>query len=239
VKPSNDDPVLLIMDNHAPHCSLAAVLLCRGHHITLLTLPPHSSHKLQPLDKGFCGPLETAYASEVEKWLVNHPGQGFTLFHVSGLFRAAYSKTATVAKADKAFAATGIFPFSPDAITEDESTASYVTERNPDVVHQLPKMPDSGTADANATGRTIMTNESGNVTYLRIQSGNHDSSLLPPATGIKVSMSEISPLPKCTKDRKKKTAPQKSQILSSSSCKRTSKKKNVKNRKKTQTNLNA
>jgi hypothetical protein len=33
-------------------------------------------------------------------------------------------------------------------------------------------------------------------------------------------MSEISPLPKCTKERKRKRAPQKSQILSSSPCKR-------------------
>jgi hypothetical protein len=81
----------------------------------------------------------------------------------------------TVAKAEKAFAATGIFPFNPDVI-EDEFAASYVTERNPDVVHQLPKMPDSGTADAKTTGRTIMTNESGNVTSIPIQSGNHDSS---------------------------------------------------------------
>jgi hypothetical protein len=123
-------------------------------------------------------------------------------------------------KQSKAFAATGIFPFNPDVIIEDEFAPSYVTERNPDVVHQLPKMPDSGTADANATGRIIMTNESGNVTSLRIQSGNHDSSLLPPATGIKVSISEISLLPKCTKERKRKRAPQKSQILSSFHCKR-------------------
>jgi hypothetical protein len=218
VKPSRDDPVLLIMDNHASHCSLAAVLLCRDHHITLLTFPPHSSHKLQPLDKKFFGPLKTAHASELEKWLVNHSEQGVTLFHVSGLFQVAYSKTATVAKAEKAFAATGNFPFNPDAITEDEFTSSYVTERNPDVVHQLPKMPDSGTADANAKRRTIIMNESENVTYLRIQNGNHDSSFLPPETGIKVSMSEISPLPKCTKERKR--APQKYQIPSSSPCKR-------------------
>jgi hypothetical protein len=109
---------------------------------------------------------------------------------VSGLFR--------VAKAEKAFAATRIFPFNPDAITEDEFAPSYVTERNPDVVHQLPKMPDSGTADANATGRTIMTNESGNVTYPRIQNGNHDSSLLPPATSlavVKLATVQVTKLP--------------------------------------------
>jgi hypothetical protein len=86
VKPSSDDPVLLVVVNHASHCSLAAILFCRDHHFTLLTLPPHASHKLQPLDKGFLRPLKTAYASEVQKWLVNHPGQGVILFHMSGLF---------------------------------------------------------------------------------------------------------------------------------------------------------
>jgi hypothetical protein len=40
---------------------------------------------------------------------------------------------------------------------------------------------------------------------------------LPAATGIKVSILEISPLPKCTKERKR--APQKSQVLSSTHCK--------------------
>jgi hypothetical protein len=84
-----------------------------------------------------------------------------------------------------------------------------------------------------------MTNESGNVTYLRIQSGNHDSSLLPPATGIKVSMSEISPFPKCTKDRKRKRAPQKSQILSSFPCKRSLEEKEREKLKEKQRKLNA
>jgi hypothetical protein len=37
---------------------------------------------------------------------------------------------------------------------------------------------------------------------------------------MKVSMSEISPLPKYTKERLRKRAPQKSQVLSSSPCKR-------------------
>jgi hypothetical protein len=82
-------------------------------------------------------------------------------------------------------------------------------------------MPNSGTVDANARGRTMM-NELGNVRpiSLHIQSGNPESSLLQPARGIKVCISEISPLLKCTKERKRKRAPQKSEIPSSSPCKR-------------------
>ncbi|KAJ8865790.1 hypothetical protein PR048_033312 [Dryococelus australis] len=50
-KPSEDDPFLLILDNHISHCSLSAVELCRKNNIVLLALPPHASHMLQPVDK--------------------------------------------------------------------------------------------------------------------------------------------------------------------------------------------
>jgi len=53
--PTDDDPVLLIVDNHMSHYSLEAVTFCTEHYMTLKSLPPHSSHKLQPLDRGFLG----------------------------------------------------------------------------------------------------------------------------------------------------------------------------------------
>lgn len=84
-KPSQDDPVLLVADNHSSHCSLSAVLYLRKHHVTFLTLPPHASHVIQPLDKGFFGPLKTAYAVEAEKWLVQHPGEVIKLTDVAGI----------------------------------------------------------------------------------------------------------------------------------------------------------
>ena len=99
VKPSEEDPALLLLDNHVSHCSLQAIQFARDKYITLLTLPPHASHKPQPLDVGFFGPLKSAYAYECDKWMINHPGQGITLYNVATLFRAAY----TVDKAEKAF----------------------------------------------------------------------------------------------------------------------------------------
>ena len=58
VNPSQDHLVLLILDNHSSQCSLDTVLFCREHFITLVSLPPHCSHMMQPLDKGFFGPLK-------------------------------------------------------------------------------------------------------------------------------------------------------------------------------------
>ncbi|GBM45752.1 hypothetical protein AVEN_23196-1 [Araneus ventricosus] len=66
-KSSAEDLVLLIADNHTSHCSLPAVSSCRENHITFLTLPPHTSHVLQPLDKCFFVPLKALYSYEAEK----------------------------------------------------------------------------------------------------------------------------------------------------------------------------
>ena len=35
VKPTEDDPVLLILDSHVPHCSLETVFFCTENYITL------------------------------------------------------------------------------------------------------------------------------------------------------------------------------------------------------------
>nr|XP_034195125.1 uncharacterized protein LOC117611280 [Osmia lignaria] len=75
VQPTKDNSVLLILDNHSSHLSLAAIDYCRNSGIHLLTLPPHSSHKMQPLDRGFFGPLKIKFAYECDKWLSHHPGR--------------------------------------------------------------------------------------------------------------------------------------------------------------------
>ena len=89
VKLTTEDPVLLILDNHIFHCSIEAVLYCREHFITLISLPSHASHRFQPLDVGFFGPLKKAYAQEADRWLVNHPGIAITQSNVAGIFRSA------------------------------------------------------------------------------------------------------------------------------------------------------
>jgi hypothetical protein len=130
VKPTKDDPVLLILDSHVPHCTLAAVVFCRANHIALQPTPPHASHKLQPLDVGFFGPLKVAYLQEVDNWLVTNPGKSVSQRHVTGLFRAACTRTATVEKAENAFAATGICPYKPNIISDEDFEPSETIRRD-------------------------------------------------------------------------------------------------------------
>ena len=54
---SPERKVLLILDNLAAHVSLMAVEFYREHGIVLLTIPPNTSHKLQPLDVAIYNPF--------------------------------------------------------------------------------------------------------------------------------------------------------------------------------------
>ena len=67
-KPSEDDPVLLIFDNHVSHCSQRAYNY-KENSISVLTIPPHISHRIQPLDVTFFGPLKAAYNVECDKYI--------------------------------------------------------------------------------------------------------------------------------------------------------------------------
>jgi hypothetical protein len=53
VKPTMESKILLILDGHHSHKTVQAVEFCRENGIVLLCLPPHCTHKLQPLDVSF------------------------------------------------------------------------------------------------------------------------------------------------------------------------------------------
>lgn len=63
------EPALLVIDNHESHCTLEVIDFCRIHNINIVTLPPHSSHKTQPLDKTFFGPLKRKYDEQCDDFM--------------------------------------------------------------------------------------------------------------------------------------------------------------------------
>lgn len=55
-------PVLLVMDNHDTHVSLDVIKIAADNNVTLIGLPPHTTHILQPLDVGIMGPLKRKFS---------------------------------------------------------------------------------------------------------------------------------------------------------------------------------
>lgn len=58
---SQEKPVLLIPDSHRSYVPLETIEFARANSIRLRTLPPHCSHKMQPLDKAVFDPFKTVY----------------------------------------------------------------------------------------------------------------------------------------------------------------------------------
>lgn len=129
-KPSKEDPILLLVDNHLSHTSLPAIIFCRENGIIMLGFPAHTTHRLQPLDVAFFGPLKTFYSQQCDNYMITHPGQGITDKVVGELFGIAYGKAATVGNATKGFQACGIEPFNPQVFNEEDFAPAITSERN-------------------------------------------------------------------------------------------------------------
>lgn len=65
-KPTPEDPVLLLLDNHQSHVDIDVVEKAKATSIIMLSFPPHCTHNLQPLDVGVNGPFKTYCAKAQE-----------------------------------------------------------------------------------------------------------------------------------------------------------------------------
>ena len=138
VKPTQEKPVILLLDGHASHKTLTAVEFCRDHNITLISFPPHSTHRLQPLDLCFFGPLKSFYNSACDHWMTTNAGQRIGFYDIAGLFRTAYFRAATMEKGVKGFEAGGIFPFNPDKFADEDFAPSLMTDETPAASISIP-----------------------------------------------------------------------------------------------------
>lgn len=132
VKPTEDKKVLLILDGHTTHTkNLDAINYAKEHNVVLLSLPAHTSNKLQPLHVAFFKPLSCYFIDETEKWLRANPGRCVTAFQISMLFGKAYCRAASVGTAMSGFEKSGIWPLNKNAFDDYEFiTMSSETTNN-------------------------------------------------------------------------------------------------------------
>lgn len=110
-KPSKEDPVLLVLNGHYTHTRNIELLdMAKENGVDIICLPPHCTHKMQPLDRSFMFPLKTYYSQAIETWLKQHPGRPVTHYQVAALLGEAYNKAATVSNAAGGFKCSGLFP---------------------------------------------------------------------------------------------------------------------------------
>lgn len=123
VNATKEQPVLLVLDNHSTHSSLNSYNFCRDSGIHIVSLPPHTSHRLQPLDITFFGPLKAAYHQECDRFIKNKSYEKINQTDIAELFRNAFNRAATIEKAVNGFRTTGIFPLNRFVFSEEELIA--------------------------------------------------------------------------------------------------------------------
>lgn len=160
----NQKPKLLIVDNHSSHISIEAVKLAKQNNLTMLTFPPHCSHKLQPLDVSVFGPFKKYYNTFLDSWMLTNPGKTFSMYNVAECSGKAYMKAMTPSNITSGFAATGIYPINPEIFHDHDFMSCHVTDRpDPETAPQetgvspLPSLPKAPPRKLSATKRKRTT----------------------------------------------------------------------------------
>lgn len=102
---------LLIVDGHSSHVNMAFIRKADTLRILVLILPPHTTHRLQPLDVGLFQPLSTAYSKHLNEFLYGSLGMSkMTKRNFWNVFKHAWNDSFTIKNILHAFEKTGISP---------------------------------------------------------------------------------------------------------------------------------
>lgn len=123
-----------ILDNHVSHLCITGLDYCKVNGIVVLSLPPHCSHKLQPLDRTVFGPFKKSVNGQCDAWISSNPGKAMTIYDIPGIVKSSWPASATNANILSGFHCTGIWPLNPDIFQDHEYMPSIVTDRDAPVV---------------------------------------------------------------------------------------------------------
>jgi len=126
---STQNPIILTMDNHESHIALDSLEKAKECGVNIVTLPPHTSNKTQPLDLSVFGPVKTYFNSAANSWMMAHPGKTITIYEMAKLMGSAWLKAATPVNILSGFRLAGIWPFDRDVFNSEQFMPSLVTDR--------------------------------------------------------------------------------------------------------------
>jgi len=122
-------PAILVVDGHASHVKSLAVLdYAVQQDITMISLPPHTTHFLQPLDRAFFKPLKAYYYQACRTFIANHPGRSITKLQFGSLLSEGWGKASSTSNATNGFRICGLFPVNRHALPEHIFLPSQVSE---------------------------------------------------------------------------------------------------------------
>jgi hypothetical protein len=125
---------LLFLDGHSSHLNKRFVDWCTEHKILVANYPPHSTHRLQPLDVGCFAPLAHYYSQGLDHLIRQSEGHsGIKKRDFFSIFWPAFKRAFRKEVIDSAWSKTGIWPWNPEAVLkafpEQQSTPQSQKKR--------------------------------------------------------------------------------------------------------------
>lgn len=203
-KPSKENPVVTILDNHSSHINIPVIQYCKKNFISILSFPPHTSHKLQPLDRTVFGPLKIKFNIAADHWMKNHPGQRMSIYDLPGLVKEAFSHAAIPVNIAQGFACTGIWPYNKDIFSDIDFAPASVTDQ------PISEVTTEQSDQQETLSTELDNNESSSVPSASRQilpqtSVQSTLSVTSQTSPHRTSLSDLSPLPKAPTRLKSKT----------------------------------
>ena len=112
---ANGNKRLLICDGHESHITGRFIAHCFQSNITLMILPPHSSHFTQPLDLAVFSPLKTAMATEIDR-IIRTGISRLQKAEWLAAFVNARASAFTSSNIRSAWTAAGLIPYNPSKV---------------------------------------------------------------------------------------------------------------------------
>ena len=166
-------PQLLLLDSHTSHEVLELLELAKEQQIHVFALPPHTTHRLQPLDTNLFMPFKAKYNEACTEFMNANPSKVIDKHSFPLMLKEAWSVFSSTEKIKKSFRTTGIWPLNPAAISEETfapavalsrpmSTTAAIEEHDQEH-HQDIMMPST-------SGNVIITEDQRPIHYQNIRS---------------------------------------------------------------------
>jgi hypothetical protein len=100
-----------MLDSHSSHCTLDFLERCYKRRILVAIYPPHSTHRLQPLDVSLFNPLATYYSQALDAYTRRSLGlSSISKRDFFAIFYLAFDKAFTEENIRSVWRKTGIEP---------------------------------------------------------------------------------------------------------------------------------
>ena len=120
---------LLIVDGHKLHLyNLPFYEAMRANGIEVLTIPPHTSHVLQPLDSVPFAQFKKNWEKNLRRYNTTHSGRSLNKIDFWEVFSPSWNQAMTTKNIMAGFRSTGIYPYDPLAIPPSSMAPSEVTD---------------------------------------------------------------------------------------------------------------